>query len=844
MTDRLSAAARETIARSVAEAEGREVSFVADVDAAGVVTAAVAVARGTVDAVLALPGIASRGQMLLHNHPSGVLAPSNADLNVAARFHDAGVGFGIVNNDATDLYVVVEVPKPRKIAAIDSFRIAGMLGPDGGVARSLRLHEDRGSQRDMAAHVADTFNDGGVALLEAGTGVGKSFAYLVPAIMWALENDERTVVSTNTINLQEQLVGKDLPVLNRALGTDDRPVRFALLKGWRNYLCLSRLEHAKQYGSTLFEPQRQDELSSIAGWARTTRDGSRSDLSFAPSDDVWDEVAAESDLCTRVRCRHFDQCFVFEARRRAADADVVVVNHHLLASDLAVRRAQGNWDDAAVLPPYRRLVLDEGHHLEDVAAEHLGRRASSRGVDRLFSRIERQQRGVLPALKAAIAGELDGEHGPELLKRITLRVSPALDEARRAGQRMFAVLDLWMAGKPGNVERLADSFGEDGVWAQGLNESLEQFSYAVGTLREELANVVGRVAENDDLDPSDRLMALTQEMRGIMNRLDGARDAVTSALRPPRGQPPTVRWIERRQSGTVSLATAPLELAPLLQELIWSRVETVVVTSATLTAGGGFEFLEHRLGLDLAPKRNGAREVLASPFNYRDQCVFAIPEDAPSPDAGQDAHDSYTAEVAADVAAASDGGVFVLFTSHRALRRVAAILRERRDVAGRWPLLIQGDGPRDLLLRRFRESGNAILLGTDSFWEGVDVPGQALRALVLAKVPFRPPNEPIIAARLEAIAAAGGNPFDDYQVPLAALKLKQGFGRLIRTRTDVGVVVLLDPRVLRKRYGATLLEGLPPAERLVGPWEVLRTKIQAFFELHGAGREAGGDTWE
>ena len=839
MSARLAERARAAIAEAVAEAGGREVAFVGDIDAEGTVTEVRVVARGTADAVLALPGVAGRGQMAIHNHPSGVLTPSGADLTVAARLHDAGVGFGIVDNAAAGLYVVVEVPKPRAVRGVDAVDAARLLAPDGAVARALRLAEDRPSQRDMAAFVADLYNDGGVGLLEAGTGVGKSFAYLVPALLWALANDERTVVSTNTINLQEQLVGKDLPLLAQAMGTDSRPVRYALLKGWRNYVCLSRLQHARAQVGSLLEPDRRDELDTVARWAKTTRDGSRSDLPFAPSDEVWDEVAAESDLCTRLRCPSFDQCFVFEARRRAADADVVVVNHHLLASDLAVRRAQGNWEDAAVLPPYRRLILDEGHHLEDVAAEHLGKRVASRGVERLLSRLERRDRGILPALRGALAAEADEQTGPEVLKRITMRVVPAQRDARTAAERLFTLIDAWMAGKPDGVERLADGFADDAVWAQGLEEALERFHYTAATLREELAGVVALV-EDGDLDPTDRLTALTQELRGIMGRLDGARDAVTATLRPPPGQGPTVRWVERRRGGHVALATAPLELAPLLQELLFARIESVVLTSATLTAGGSFEFLEHRLGLDLHPVRPGPREVLPSPFNFRDQCLFAIPDDVPSPDAGGETHDAFTAEAAAELAQAADGGLFVLFTSHRALRRVAAILRERRDVVGRWPLLVQGEAPRDLLLRRFRESGSAILLGTDSFWEGVDVPGHALRALLLAKLPFRVPTEPITAARLEAIQAAGGDPFNEYLVPLAALKLKQGFGRLIRTRTDVGTVLLLDPRVLRKRYGAALLAGLPPAERVVGPWDHVKQRIEEFFALHG---EPDAATW-
>ena len=274
-----------------------------------------AVARGTVDMVLALPGVARRGEMLLHNHPSGRLEPSVADLNVAARLHDGGVGFGIVNNDASELYVVVEVPRGRETVRLDPYEVVATLDEGGAVARVLGQFEDRPTQRDMAAYIADGYNDGGVQLLEAGTGVGKSFAYLVPALAWARANGERTVVSTNTINLQEQLVGKDLPLLRKALACDGYVPTFALLKGWRNYLCLARLGTAVGAQRTLLEPDKVDELTGIAEWAARTADGTLSDLPVAPSAEVWEEVSAEPDLCTRLKCPQFEKCFLFRARR-------------------------------------------------------------------------------------------------------------------------------------------------------------------------------------------------------------------------------------------------------------------------------------------------------------------------------------------------------------------------------------------------------------------------------------------------------------------------------------------------------------------------------------------------
>ena len=831
MSERIAPGVRAHLAEEIAAAGGREVSFVARVDRDGVITEARAVARGTVEMVLALPGVAERGEMFLHNHPSGLLDPSGADLSVAARLHDGGVGFGILNNDATELYVVVEVPRDKPLVRIDPFDVIDTLGEQGPIARLMGQYEDRQSQRDMAAYIADGYNDGGTLLLEAGTGVGKSFAYLVPALAWARANGERTVVSTNTINLQEQLVGKDLPLLRQALATDEHTPTFALLKGWRNYLCLSRMHQAVSAQRTLLEQDKLEELYDIAEWAGRTPDGTLSDLPVQPTPEVWDEVSAEPDLCTRMKCPHFDRCFLFRARRRAAEADIVVVNHHLLAADLAVRKEQDNWNEAAVLPPYRRLILDEGHHLEDVAASHLGVQVSSRSVRRLMGRFERNGRGLAPTLAHELAARAD------LMSRASLdllreRLLPAVADARRATEQLFLRLHALLEGAPGSQLRLDESFGSHEIWPAGLGAELDASLLAFRALRELIETIADRLGQAEE---SERRGQLLQELRGVMRRLDGVSDALNRTLRPVAGGAPTVRWMERsgRRSQDVALAAVPLDLAPVLRELIFDRLATTIVTSATLAAGGEFDFLESRIGLGGDGSPVTVREIFPSPFDYPSQCLFGIPTDIPEPRDDEAGHSAAVAQVVTDLAYASDGGMFVLFTSHAALQRAAAALRHAHGA--RWPLLVQGDAPRDVLLRRFRELGNAILLGTDSFWEGVDVPGRALRTLVLNKLPFKVPSEPVTAARLERLSEQGEDGFTGYLLPHAALKLKQGFGRLIRSRQDAGVVILLDSRVVTKRYGPMVLGGLPRAERIVAPWAQVRTKCEDFFARNGIG---------
>jgi ATP-dependent DNA helicase DinG len=820
-TTRLAPAAALAIRGAIRLAGGREVCFVGTVDDEGIVQSARVVARGDPGRVLALPGFAARGEMLIHNHPSGLLEPSDADLGVAARVHDDGIGFAIVDNLATELYVVVEVPKAAELEPLEEGDVDALLGPEGPIAQAHARYEDRPSQRAMAQRIAALYNSGGVGLLEAGTGVGKSLGYLVPALRWAKANRERTVVSTNTINLQEQLVGKDLPFLRGAL--KDQEVRFAMLKGWRNYVCLARLEQARSAGNALFEEGMAGELEVIDRWARRSGDGSLSDLPTTPRAEVWDEVSAEPDLCTRFKCPHFDKCFVFKARREAAQADVIVVNHHLLLSDVAVRRASGNWDDAAVLPAYTRLVIDEGHHLEDAAAAHLGASVSRRGLARLFNRLDRRGKGLLSALVERLRAwnDLLSTASVDLVEG---RLAPSVHALREKTALLFDLLDTYLNERGATMLRLTDDFALDPVWKGGLDRALEDVLGEVELVQGGLRTVRNRIEGSTTLDEA--VAPLMNELRAVIKRLQNAADGLRQGLAPPPGEP-LVRWVEvKGKERWVSVSAVPLDLAPILRDDLFKRAKTTVVTSATLATDARFDFVAQRLGL---AEEEPATAIFPSPFQYREQSVLAVPTDVPPPNVNPDGHFKAATRVVMDLAEAADGGLFVLSTSHRDLRQMATELRAR-GFERRWPLLVHGEESRDQLLARFRESGRGVLLGTASFWEGVDVPGSALRGLVITKLPFRVPTEPVTAAQCEAIESRGGDPFGEFMLPHASLRLKQGFGRLIRTGTDRGVVVIADPRIVTKGYGRGLLDSLPPARRVVGRWREVLPGIQAFYQ--------------
>ena len=636
--------------------------------------------------------------------------------------------------------------------------VEGIFGPGGMLAKQHPGYEFRASQLEMATILEEAFGKHQHAVIEAGTGTGKTLAYLIPAI----RSGRRVVISTATKSLQEQLFQKDVPFLQRHFAPN---LKAALMKGRNNFLCRQKV-HQMADQRVLKGIDELDWFAQIRDWEKLTETGDRSELTFLPDDaELWHRIDARSDLCTGQKCAEFQRCFITAMHQRAQDADLIIVNHHLFFADLAIRQD----DFGSILPEYSAVVFDEAHEIEDVASEYFGRQISSYR----FEELARDTENMLRLLKV--------EAGP--LRKHLARV-------RERGRSFFENF-------PEREGRYPFEPAERKTFIDRNREAYEELSSAVKRVETELSALTPK----------------PEEVVTISRRAAEVRRELTFLLESE--EKGYVYWYERRGKG-VFLAATPIDVSQILREKLFEQFDTVVLTSATLAVGGRFDFLKQRLGVEQAKE-----VVLPQEFNFREQAMLYIPRALP--DVRTPAFPASAADEIVRLLEISEGRAFCLFTSYAQMRDIY----ER--VSGRvgFPLLLQGTAPRSILLERFRSTPNAVLFATSSFWQGVDVPGAQLSCVIIDKLPFAVPSDPIVAARVRALQDDGRNPFAEYQVPEAVLALKQGFGRLIRSKTDRGILAILDNRIQRMQYGRIFLESLPEYSTTQDLAEVAR-----FMENH------------
>ena len=769
---------------AIEDAKDNEVLFLGKLDEEGIISLIEVGARGDEDSVPAIFPHMCKGDVVIHNHPSGALKPSKADLNIASMLGNDGIGFYIIDNSVLNVYVVVEpiILKDREL--LDD--LSQVLKPNGLLSKVDNNYEYRESQARLLNDITYALNHDCVLAAEAGTGVGKSFAYLIPALKWAEVNNDRIVISTGTINLQQQLMEKDIPLAKKILGST---VKTVLVKGRGNYLCHKRFYSELEEDSLFRDEDHQ--LNLIKEWIKTTKTGCLTDLSFMPARDIWNSICSEAETCTGIKCGHFNKCFSMKARKEASSAGVIVVNHHLLFADLAMRLDGAGFEGSAVLPPFYKIIFDEAHNIEDSATNFFSEKYNKftliKYLNRLLGRKMGKRFGSLIKLDKYIdeAAELSD-------------VVPMIDNIKEKAEILDQLCLDFTSGNSLHIEGDTTDSLTFGI----LNPALE-LQNSILNLTKELGTALKSIDEEyHDYDAYLETVRLKSRLESIATFFEKFRSYLEYN--------DDIFWVEKNKTSNgdsfVNYSITPIDISRLMNEAVFEPYSSVICTSATLTVNNKFSFWKNRVGIQFVSNERVIEKIYESPFEYNKRVLLGVPTDAPLPN--EDGYIDYTIKYIENILRTTNGSGLVLFTSYMMLKEVYDSLKPFFDLLG-VTVYRQGEDDRSRLLNNFKMNISSVLFATESFWEGVDSPGDTLKVVIITKLPFRVPTDPIIKARMDRCKKRGGNPFMELSVPDAVTRLKQGFGRLMRRKSDWGMVHILDSRCVKKRYGSIFLNSLP-----------------------------------
>lgn len=726
----------------------------------------------------------------------------------------------------------------RQSLPLDPEKILKLLDRDGPLSLKLKSFEVRPEQQMMLRKLLEAFNSNAIVLIEAGTGTGKSIAYLIPALLAALIWKEKVVISTHTISLQEQLLYKDLPVLMEALGIELKAI---LVKGMGNYMCLRKWDEIA-FERTLLSESEKSLLDQMEAVSLEKGKGSRSDLPFNPPQKLWEMIYAEYDTCNGPDCHHYQRCPYIQARKNAQDAQLLIVNHHLLLTDLILRSEGQNYNSSALLPLYHRIVIDEAHNLEDIATEYFAKRISRLDLFKTVAKISSEKQGKttgkLPIIKEKFQKHLTDDFSrntSQFLNYLTLDLPALKRDLLKELSDTFQTFEKFQILYGKSIEgdenklRLRVHHYEELHWKKEVIPQAEKLSLALKRYGGELCRL-DSYFKDFDTPLNESVKGVLFDIKTLAKRLETeAINLETFVLKAPSAE--SIRWLEfslTRHGSNVACIDAALNISDLLLKYLFNPFPTVALLSATLTTQNSFEFFRKRLGLteENLNQRPLIQARFDSPFNYEKQALFVVPEDISSPSAPEFMKEAI--ELIFDAVQASQGNAFVLFTSYGMLKTCYQALEERLREA-KFHLLKQGDDNRQTLIKKFIENNRSILFGTDSFWEGIDVVGEALRLVIIAKLPFKVPSDPLIEARSEFLLTQGKDPFYELLLPQAAIKLKQGFGRLIRNKRDRGCIVCLDNRIIKKSYGQFFLKSLPECPQAIVNKAIFKSTLFDFY---------------